>query len=313
MTLLPLDHGGDLDAAMLQYGGKEEDWLDLSTGINPEHYAINAILDKDWSNLPSKSANTSVCSAARKFWNVPDSADILAIPGCSSAIMQIPTLMTPGSVEIKVPTYNEHAAAFQFHGWKIRNQHERPKARVVVNPNNPTGEFSTPPHPVQLNVIDESFCDTSPQNSHIARAARPGNIVLKSFGKFWGLAGLRLGFAIGDPTLIDSLRQRLGPWPVSGNALSIGTQALKDFRWAEQTRIRLNRDIARLDHLLVKLKAKPIGNCSLFRTYVLNDAPKIQNHLAKSFIWSRVFPYSGNWIRLGLPPEADWDRLEKAL
>ena len=313
MTLLPLDHGGDLDAAMLQYGGKEEDWLDLSTGINPEHYAINAILDKDWSNLPSKSANTSVCSAARKFWNVPDSADILAIPGCSSAIMQIPTLMTPGSVEIKVPTYNEHAAAFQFHGWKIQNQYERPKARVVVNPNNPTGEFSTPTHPVQLNVIDESFCDTSPQNSHIARAARPGNIVLKSFGKFWGLAGLRLGFAIGDPTLIDSLRRRLGPWPVSGTALRIGTQALKDFSWAEQTRIRLNRDIARLDHLLVKLKAKPIGNCSLFRTYVLNDASKIQNHLAKSFIWSRVFPYSGNWIRLGLPPEADWDRLEKAL
>lgn len=313
MTLLPLDHGGDLDAAMLQYGGKEEDWLDLSTGINPEHYAINAILDKDWSNLPSKSGNASVCSAARKFWNVPDSADILAIPGCSSAIMQIPTLMTPGSVEIKAPTYNEHAAAFQFHGWKIQKQYERPKARVVVNPNNPTGEFSTPTHPVRLNVIDESFCDTSPQNSHIACAARPGNIVLKSFGKFWGLAGLRLGFAIGDPTLIESLRQRLGPWPVSGTALSIGTQALKDFSWAEQTRIRLNRDIARLDHLLVKLKAKPIGNCSLFRTYVLNDAPKIQNHLAKSFIWSRVFPYSGNWIRLGLPPEADWDRLEKAL
>ena len=113
--------------------------------------------------------------------------------------------------------------------------------------------------------------------------------------------------------LIESLRQRLGPWPVSGTALSIGTRALKDFSWAEQTRIRLNKDITRLDHLLVKLKAKPIGNCSLFRTYVLNDAPKIQNHLAKSFIWSRVFPYSGNWIRLGLPPEADWDRLENAL
>ena len=313
MALTPLDHGGNLDSATIQYGGKRKDWLDLSTGINPEPYGLSSLQEADWQTLPDKFANTAICLAARKFWNVPDTADILAVPGCSSAIAQIPTLIGPGLVEITTPTYNEHAAAFQFHGWKTLTKSKSAQARVIVHPNNPTGEFTILPNPVLLNVIDESFCDIAPSRSHIPKSDLAGHIILKSFGKFWGLAGLRLGFAIGDPSLINALRQRLGPWPVSGIALKIGTQALQDIDWANDTRNRLSIDIARLDNLLVNLKAKPIGDCSLFRTYVVEDAAQMQKHFAQSFIWSRVFPYSNNWIRLGLPSKSNWSRLKNAL
>ena len=313
MSSIPLDHGGNLDSAAKHYGGKRQDWLDLSTGINPEAYSLNSVQEADWKALPDKLANTEICLAARKFWNVPDRADILAVPGCSSAIAQIPTLFSPGSVEIAVPTYNEHAASFQFHGWQTLTKSKSAQARVIVHPNNPTGKFSELPDPAPLNIIDESFCDIAPLRSHIARSAMPGHIILKSFGKFWGLAGLRLGFAIGDPFLIKALRQKLGPWPVSGIALRIGTKALQDYDWANNTRNRLKIDIARLDTLLMTLKAKPIGDCSLFRTYAVEDAAQIQKQFAESLIWSRIFPYSNDWIRLGLPPKYDWSRLENAL
>ena len=128
-----------------------------------------------------------------------------------------------------------------------------------------------------------------------------------------GLAGLRLGFAIGDASLIKALRQKLGPWPVSGIALRIGTKALQDYDWANNTRNRLKIDVARLDNLLMSLNAKPIGDCSLFRTYVVEDAAQIHKQFAESLIWSRIFPYSNDWIRLGLPPKSDWSRLENAL
>ncbi|MDA7475148.1 aminotransferase class I/II-fold pyridoxal phosphate-dependent enzyme, partial [Planktomarina temperata] len=131
--------------------------------------------------------------------------------------------------------------------------------------------------------------------------------------KFWGLAGLRLGFAIGDPELIDTLRQRLGPWPVSGIALKIGAAALGDTTWAEQTRARLTEDAERLDRLMRRQNARPMGACALFRTYEVADARQLQHHLAQHKIWTRVFPYSPTWIRLGLPPQAQWARLEAAL
>ena len=307
------DHGGGLDAALAQYGGKRSNWLDLSTGINPNPYTTPALEPSSWRNLPDYEANAALCTAARKFWNVPDSADILAVPGCSSAIAQIPSLQPASLVEIATRTYNEHAAAFLFHGWDTHARLASPQARVVVHPNNPTGEFHPMITAAPITVIDESFCDVTPEKSYIAKAALPGHIILKSFGKFWGLAGLRLGFAIGDPALIDPLRQKLGPWPVSGLALQVGTQALGDHAWAVETRQRLNEDAIYLDETMAKIGATPMGDCPLFRTYEVESANELQRQMAQSHIWSRIFPYSKKWIRLGLPPKSDWGRLQDAL
>ena len=139
-------------------------------------------------------------------------------------------------------------------------------------------------------------------------------MVLKGLGKFWGLAGLRLGFAIGDPALIDRLATLLGPWPVSGPALAIGTTALRDTAWATATRARLATDAARLDALIAAAGARPAGGTALYRLVSAPDAARWQARLARHRIWTRRFPYSTTWLRLGLPgPEAEWTRLATAL
>ena len=309
------DHGGGLDAAAAKFGGARGDWLDLSTGINPESYPLTGLdlTPNEWTALPDNSADAALCAAARRFWRVPAQADVLPVAGCSAAIAQIPALKPAGQAEIALRSYNEHTAAFRFHGWDVQEQAPAPVARVVVHPNNPTGTFQPQIPPAPLTVIDESFCDIAPAQSHIAQATQPGHIILKSFGKFWGLAGLRLGFAIGDPKLIDSLRQRLGPWPVSGIALKIGEVALNDTAWADHTRARLTADAERLDRLMRRVDARPMGSCPLFRTYEVAVAEQLHYQLTQHKILTRIFPYSRTWIRLGLPPQRQWERLEAAL
>lgn len=311
------DHGGGLDAAQAQYGGNRCDWIDLSTGINPNPYPIDGVSQQDWTALPDQAAQTALLQAARAFWNVPDDAAILAAPGASSLIARIPLLAPVGQVQITQPTYNEHAAGFETQGWTVTNTAENMtpiQARVIVNPNNPDGriwqrsDISAP-----LTVVDESFCDITPDASLIQHAAQPGVVVLKSFGKFWGLAGLRLGFAIAAPEMIARLTAALGPWPVSGPALRIGAKALQDTNWAAQTRTQLAIDRARLDRLILPKGATLAGGTDLFRLYTVDNAAKWQDRLAKHHIWTRIFPWSDTHLRLGLPAPDAWGRLEAAL
>ena len=312
------DHGGALDAAIARYGGRRADWIDLSTGINPVPYPLPPLSASAWTALPDRGATEALANAARRFWHVPQAADILPVPGASAAIARIPALMPPARVRIDPPTYNEHAAAFGAAGWETGPDPADPaEARVIVHPDNPTGAIwdgaDEPPGGRALLVIDESFCDTVPENTHIARAGQPGILILKSFGKFWGLAGLRLGFVIGDPALIARLRDGLGPWAVSGPALEIGAQALADTGWAGRTRVRLRQDAARLDGLMTGRGARLIGGTGLFRLYDVGDAAVWQDRLARKHILTRAFPYSRSWLRLGLPGPDDWQRTEAAL
>ncbi len=306
------DHGGGIDAAVARFGGARADWIDLSTGINPVPYPLPAIGPEAWTALPDHAAQATLEEAARAFWAVPEDAAILAAPGASSLIARIPALAAPGTVHIPAPTYNEHAAAFAAHGWT--EGEEAPDARVLVHPNNPTGRwYSSDDLGAPLTVIDESFADVAPDRSLVNFANGPGTVVLKSFGKFWGLAGLRLGFAIGPQNLIARLADMLGPWPVSGPALAIGAAALSDRDWAADTRIRLNEDAARLDARMIRAGASVVGGTALFRLYEVDDAAAWQDRLARHHIWSRIFPYSGTWLRLGLPAPDAWARVEAAL
>lgn len=311
------DHGGGLDAAVQRFGGVRSGWIDLSTGINPHAYPVPNIDHASWCDLPDEGAQMALVAAARSFWNVPDNAAVLAAPGASCLIAAIPRLSAKQQFFIPEPTYNEHRAAFVEHGWQLSDALQA-RATVVVHPNNPDGEMWTqdtlPTGPkTQITIIDESFCDIAPDRSLVATADTPGRIILKSFGKFWGLAGLRLGFAIGDPALIERLQASLGPWPVSGPALSVGTKALNDAVWVENTRARLSADSERLDALMINAGAKIEGGTTLFRLYTVDDAEVWQNRLAQHRIWSRVFPYNPHWLRLGLPHHDHWARVASAL
>jgi cobalamin biosynthetic protein CobC len=308
------DHGGGVDAAAIKFGGTRANWIDLSTGINPVPYPLGTIDAAAWSCLPDTRASTELTDAARRFWHVPHGAAILATPGASAPIAMIPRLRAAGKVHIAAPTYNEHAAAFAAAGWPKCEDAANADAQVIVHPNNPDGRvFAASDLHAPLRIIDESFCDVMPMKSLMHTSTTDGTLILKSFGKFWGLAGLRLGFVIGDPALIDGLAQMLGPWPVAGPALEIGTRALNDPEWAIETRKRLTQDAVRMDALAMRAGAQLVGGTTLFRLYEVPDAAAWQDRLANHHVWSRVFPYNARWLRLGLPAPDQWARIEEAL
>lgn len=310
------DHGGGIDAAAARFGGDRVDWIDLSTGINPVPYPVPDLPPRVWRDLPDEAARGELIEAARRHWRVPEGATILPVPGLSSVIGRLPELTQPGQVAIPGPTYNEYAPAFTAAGWQVMTQDPDPShhGAVLVHPNNPDGRLHVaPPDDARLRIIDESFCDLMPDRSLIGEAALPVTLVLKSMGKFWGLGGMRLGFAIGDDRLTGRLAEALGPWSVSGPALEIGRRALCDAGWIEATRDRLAADAHRLDALVTGAGAELAGGTDLFRLYSIPSAAELRGRLARRRIWTRVFPWSADLIRFGIPGPDDWDRVTSAL
>jgi cobalamin biosynthesis protein CobC len=317
------DHGGNLDQAIARFGHPAEDWIDLSTGINRCPYPVPTLPPHAWNALPTQSDMQSLIAAAAGCYGTR--ATIAPLAGAQAAIQLIPRLGPPGKARVLAPTYNEHAAALRSAGWSVE---EVPALdglagadlAVVVNPNNPDGRNYNPETLLNLAgkvgrlVVDESFADPAPDLSLAPHAGQPGLFLLRSFGKFYGLAGLRLGFVIGNAGEIAALADMAGPWPVSGAAIAIGRAALADRVWGENTTARLIGEARRLDRLAEGTGWTLVGGTPLFRLYDTGDAATAQNRLAGEAIWSRSFPWSKGFLRLGLPGgEAEWARLERAL
>ena len=313
------EHGGNLDVARQRFGGRAEDWIDLSTGINRVPYPVLDVEPNGWNALPSRSDIESLLEAARHAYGT--AAPIVALAGAQAAIQSLPWLAGRGRARILAPTYNEYAAVLTGAGWDVTEVSDLAALAgadlaVVVNPNNPDGRHHDRSELLALLqrvgrlVIDESFADAVPGVSLAAEAGRPGLVILRSFGKFYGLAGLRLGFALGSAPDIAALAATAGPWPVSGPAISIGRRALRDDGWARATAARLARDAARLDATVRTQDWALVGGTPLFRLYETGDAPAAQERLARGHIWSRVFGQKAGWLRLGLPgDESEWSRL----
>jgi cobalamin biosynthesis protein CobC len=139
-------------------------------------------------------------------------------------------------------------------------------------------------------------------------------VILRSFGKFYGLAGLRLGFAIAAPNTIERISAGLGPWPCSGPALLIGAAALGDQQWADDTRGKLDQEARKLDEVLAKAGFTSAGGTPLFRLARHRRAAKLHAVLARRHIWCRSFDWADDLLRFGLPPDAAaLDRLAVAL
>ncbi|NRB00188.1 MAG: threonine-phosphate decarboxylase [Rhodobacteraceae bacterium] len=317
----PRDHGGNLDAAIARWGGARRDWIDLSTGINRVPYPVGNLDTHAWTALPSATDVQNVINAARGAYRT--TAEAIPLSGAQAAIQLAPLLRPVGVARILTPTYNEHAASFRNHGWEIEEVEglgDLPgaDAAVVVNPNNPDGAQYTPDAlrdlaaTVGLLIVDESFADPNPALS-IAADIPENVLVLRSFGKFYGLAGVRLGFALSHDPFAARIRALAGPWAASGPALAVGTKALRDTHWISATKERLAEDCERLDHLAMTAGWQLVGGTALFRTYRTPSAQAAQIALAEHRIWSRIFPYDQHWIRLGLPAPEDWARIETAL
>ncbi|KAA0969554.1 threonine-phosphate decarboxylase [Aureimonas fodinaquatilis] len=318
------DHGGNIDHATELYGGERSEWIDLSTGINRLPWPVPTISPHAWTDLPARTAMNGLHAAARTAWQVPESTGILAVAGAQAAIQLIPRLRAPGAARVLAPTYNEHAAALQAGGWRVEDVASLETLAgadlaIVVNPNNPDGRCHSAAVLAQLAdavgllVVDESFADARLEHSLAQMVDCPNLIVLRSFGKFYGLAGVRLGFVLASPPDIKLLAGMLGPWPVSGMAIEIGTQALADRDWATRTISRLQEDAARLDRLASQAGWQIVGGTELFRLYTMPDAAAAKASLARRHIWTRSFAYNQTWLRMGLPGcEGEWARVESA-
>ncbi|MBR0714717.1 threonine-phosphate decarboxylase CobD [Bradyrhizobium liaoningense] len=317
------EHGGNLDQAVQRFGGRVEDWIDLSTGINRQPYPVGDIEPRYWTALPSRSDLEALHDAAWQAYVTE--APILAFAGAQAAIQLLPRLAPRARARVLAPTYNEYAGALSAAGWEVTEVSTLDALAgadlaVVVNPNNPDGRrhdkaalLALLPQVGRL-VIDESFADAVPELSLAAEAGRPGLLILRSFGKFYGLAGLRLGFVLGAEGDIAALSAMAGPWPVSGAAIAVGRSALRDCEWAKATARRLEGDCLRLDAAVTSQGWRLVGGTSLFRLYDAGDAIAAQENLALGRIWSRVFSQRPGWIRLGLPgDEGEWSRLTEAL
>lgn len=317
------DHGGNIDEAIAIFGGDPEAWIDLSTGINRKPYPLPVISQSAWADLPTKTGWQGLCAIAAAAYETP--ASVLPVPGAQAAIQLIPRLRAPGDARVLAPTYNEHAAALSAQGWRVTEVARADELTgadlaVLVNPNNPDGGYVDTDDVLKLAdrvrylVVDESFADARPDCSVAPMAGRAGLLVLRSFGKFYGLAGLRLGFVLGHADDLDALSGMSGPWSVSGPALEIGCAALADVDWRRDATARLMRDASRLDQMAAANDWGLVGGTELFRTYLTSSAVEAQRQLAQHKIWSRIFPYSKTWLRLGLPGnEAEWARLQEAL
>ncbi len=326
-----LTHGGCLNDAVIQFNIPLSHWLDLSTGINPNPWPVPLIPPRVWSRLPEN--NDGLELAASRYYGV---ANLLAVAGSQSAIQSIPRLFQASGLRVRRvgvlhPSYNEHAHAWRTAGHKVilltaaEIDHEISDldVLVLVNPNNPTGELFNKTQLLEWHnklqfrngtlIIDEAFMDALPHCSLIEASKLRGLIVLRSLGKFFGMAGIRLGFVFAENVVLQQLGKMLGPWPIATPSRWVATQALMDTDWQNKTCVHLAKTSKRLNTLLCDGGLMPTGGTHFFQWLVNEDAKGIYQKLAEQGILIRLFTQPRS-LRFGMPgTEQEWTRLASAI
>ena len=317
-------HGGRLAEARALYGDAGEPWIDLSTGINPVPWPGAETIAPDWRALPDPGALADLESAAARHFGVA-APFVCAVPGSEIGLRIVGRLIEGAACHL-TPCYRTHEAIFAG-AVPSRAPDEAPAGSTLLlaNPNNPDGRLFSRARMRELLarqergggwlVVDEAFADCLPANSVAAEVTENRRlVVLRSFGKFFGLAGVRLGFVLGPPSIIAACRRLLGDWPVSAAALAFGAAAYRDSAWVEATIAALRDRAARLDALLARHGLEGQGACPLFRLLTGVDAAGLFDRLARRAILTRPFEEQAGWLRLGLPgDEAAMVRLDRAL
>lgn len=311
------------------FPGAPEPFIDLSTGINPHPYPLPALPAEIFARLPDRASIRELTAVAALAYGAPSPDHVAAAPGTQILLPHVAALVAPGRAAILRTTYAEHARAAALAGHRVADvsnveQLRQADLAVVVNPNNPDGRIVDKATLLSIAddlrprggvlVVDESFADVAPNTSLAGEVERDSIVVLRSFGKFYGLAGLRLGFALASLRLINRIEAVLGPWAVAGPAIAIGKVAVADDRWRQQTLQRLAADAKRLDELLTGAGLSVIGGTSLYRLTRSPDVSEWFSRFGRAGILVRQFAEQPNWLRVGLPGDDNaWRRLADAL
>jgi cobalamin biosynthesis protein CobC len=314
--LIRADHGGNLLAARRAYPLAPEPWLDLSTGVNPYAYPFDCLPHESLVRLPEPEELFALETAASKAYRAPANAEVIAAPGTQAIINWLPCLFPARRVGILGFSYCEHARSWAKSGAEVAIVDELAGLQdkdvaIVVNPNNPDGRLVNSRDLLALAktlgshdgllIADEAFIDfLEPGASVVPDLPMCGALVLRSFGKTFGLPGLRLGFAIASKPVAKKLRSALGPWPVSGLAITIGTKALLDAGWLEATKTRLMADAGALDDVLAAAGFVSVGGSLLYRLVRHDDAQGSFERLANAGILVRRFAERPGWLRFGI-------------
>ena len=324
-------HGGRIDAAALLYPSAPQPWIDLSTGINPVPWPVPQMPLVLYQRLPLAGDIARMTEAAVDGYGLPANAAMVPVPGSEIAIRLLPRMLGAGRVGILAPTYGSHAAAWRDAGAEVQELAALPdpdihdlETLIVVNPNNPDGRVVARADLAAFAqswtatgrrlIVDEAFADVRSEVSLLAMPELPvGTVVLRSLGKFFGLAGLRVGFVVVTEPDASAWRRLLGDWPVSGPACEIAALALRDAAWIAATRARLAADRRRLDGIIGRAGLKLLGGTDLFGLFEGADGTDLLDHFARAGILIRSFAAAPRRYRFGLPAdEAAWRRLEAA-
>lgn len=305
-------HGGGLAAARVYFGEGAEPWIDLSTGINPHAWSGIAEIAIDWRRLPEEGDVQALEAAAAAHFDC-DPLHVCAVPGTEIGLRLVGERLT-GPTRVRWPSYRTH---------RDMTLHTRPVAThkledadgqtlIIANPNNPDGEILGREALLGLLdrrgdgwlIVDEAFADVDSTPGMAAEVREDRRLIaFRSFGKFFGLAGVRLGFVVGPRAILDDLRGRLGAWPLSAAAIAIGTAAYRDRPWVGTMRKRLHEEAAALDALLARTGLKATGACPLFRLIETTKALHLFERLARRAILTRPFDERPDWLRIGLPED----------
>ncbi len=321
-----LEHGGRLLRASRRYGIAPADWLDLSTGISPHAWPVPPLPTSCWHRLPED--DDGLVDIAREYYGA---AQLLPVAGSQAAIQALPRLRAHSRVGVIAPGYAEHAHAWRNAGHDVETlpaemlvaQAHRFDVVVLIHPNNPGGERFEREALLSLHaelaarggwlVIDEAFIDVTPEQSLCDQSDRDGLVLLRSVGKFFGLAGARAGFVCARRELLEALRERLGPWALSGPTRHVLKLALADRDWQQRQRLRLVESGAQLRRLLEARGLAPTAGCAYFQWRCDARAGDLHEALATRGILTRLFEAPSS-LRCGLPAdEAGFGRLDRAL
>jgi cobalamin biosynthesis protein CobC len=322
-------HGGNLDAARKLFPGAPEPFIDLSTGINPHSYPVPQLPADVYARLPEPAEIDRLAAIAAMTYGAPSPDCVIAAPGTQILLAPVAALVPPGKAVVLGPTYGEFSRAAALAGHDVVEVQDVSQLReadlaIMVNPNNPDGRVCGKGELLNLLdarrrrgllVVDEAFMDVGPDGESICcEVARGGLVVLRSFGKFFGLAGVRLGFAVAAPEIAARLAAIIGPWAVSGPAIATGQPALADAAWIRAMRERLESEAHRLDGVLTEAGMEIAGGTSLFRLVRTPVPDRLFGNLGRAGVLARRFPGHPTWLRFGLPgSDVAWDRLRAAL
>lgn len=325
-----LKHGGGLNYAAKMYGIAVENWIDLSTGINPNTWPVPNIPLAIYNRLPED--DDALEEHARKYYQTKS---LLSIPGSQAAIQLLPNLRLKSRVAVPKSGYAEHAHAWCEAGHQVdfltteeidKNIHTYDVV-VVINPNNPTGElievktllawYEILQKKSGWLIVDEAFIDTQPEKSLGAYAHDDGLIVLRSLGKFFGLAGVRSGFVLAEEKLLRQIQVELGPWAVSGPTRYVSQLAVQDVIWQQSSIEMLKKKSLKLKKILKDIMLKnniksTVKGTDLFQTVYFSGAESLHIELARNGILTRLLDDKSG-IRFGLGKESQLIKLESVM